>query len=117
MSMFELNQCDFSVLNDVVNDEKRFRALRFRTNSVHCLKESISRNSGACFKGKIMLRLEKEKKLSNYDNLPSKKKEKINTCRNAPVFVKMFCLSTKYVAYAATISKVNSSELIHFTDV
>ena len=29
----------------------------------------------------------------------------------------MFCLSTKYVAYAATISKVNSSALIHFTDV
>lgn len=71
MSVFELNQCDFSVLNDVVNDEKRFRS-----NSVHCLKESISRNSGACFKGKIMLRLEKEKKLSNYNNLPSKKKGK-----------------------------------------
>lgn len=31
--------------------------------------------------------------------------------------LKCFCLSTKYVAYAATISKVNSSELIHFTDV
>lgn len=76
MSVFELNQCDFSVLNDVVNDEKRYRALRFRSNSVHCLKESTSRNSGACFKGKIMLRLEKERKLSNYDNLPSKKKGK-----------------------------------------
>lgn len=66
----------FQCIDDVVNDEKRFRALRFRSNSVHCLKESISRNSGACFKGKIMLRLEKEKKLSNYDNLPSKKKGK-----------------------------------------
>lgn len=117
MSVFELNQCDFSVLNDVVNDEKRFRALRFRSNGVHCLKESISRNSGACFKGKIMLRLEKEKNCLITTTYLRKKKEKINTCRNAPVFVKMFCLSTKYVAYAATISKVNSSELIHFTDV